>query len=224
MLFTTYTDFARKTLKVLPFQHHLIHMTAGVSGEYGELIDGQKKVAIYGKAVDGVNRVEEVGDCFWYIACACEELAVHPIAIQTAIDTGLADGIKQREMLKDPFDVLGALTGLNLGVASCCSHILNAKAAGDQQAMNGLIALGNVMGVTCAALGVDPSMAMEANIEKLNKRRYKNGFSAEAALNRDLDNEQQGLQEAIVSSALGTVEEALAKPFTGNDKPTSTGN
>jgi NTP pyrophosphatase (non-canonical NTP hydrolase) len=46
---------------------HLLHMTVGVSGEAGELLDAVKKHVIYGKALDHENVVEELGDIEFYL-------------------------------------------------------------------------------------------------------------------------------------------------------------
>jgi NTP pyrophosphatase (non-canonical NTP hydrolase) len=45
----------------------LLHMAVGAAGEGGELLDAVKKVAIYGKAVDRENVVEELGDLRFYM-------------------------------------------------------------------------------------------------------------------------------------------------------------
>lgn len=50
-----------------PLKCHLLHMAVGVSGEAGELIDAVKKAAIYGKALDVDNVIEEMGDIEFYL-------------------------------------------------------------------------------------------------------------------------------------------------------------
>lgn len=45
-----------------------LHAAMGICTETGELMDALKKHLIYGKELDLVNIVEEVGDLFWYIA------------------------------------------------------------------------------------------------------------------------------------------------------------
>lgn len=46
---------------------HLIHMTLGICGEAGELLDGVKKAVIYRKPLDRENIVEELGDLEFYL-------------------------------------------------------------------------------------------------------------------------------------------------------------
>lgn len=50
-----------------PFSVNLLHMAVGISGEAGELIDAIKKNAIYGKPLDLVNVMEELGDLEFYM-------------------------------------------------------------------------------------------------------------------------------------------------------------
>lgn len=50
-----------------PEQANLLHMAVGVSGEAGELLDAVKKTAIYGRAIDLSNVIEELGDLEFYI-------------------------------------------------------------------------------------------------------------------------------------------------------------
>lgn len=53
-----------------------LHMVIGVSTEAGELLDQYKKGFAYGKKLDKVNIVEELGDLLWYIANMCNILGV----------------------------------------------------------------------------------------------------------------------------------------------------
>ena len=46
---------------------YLIHMSMGVSGESGELLDAVKKHVIYRKPLDVLNVVEELGDLEFYM-------------------------------------------------------------------------------------------------------------------------------------------------------------
>lgn len=46
---------------------HLIHMTMGICGEAGELLDAVKKNVIYRKKIDFENVLEELGDLEFYL-------------------------------------------------------------------------------------------------------------------------------------------------------------
>lgn len=63
----SYADFVEnlgKPLESAALELH--HHTTGLAGEAGELLDASKKVWIYGKPVDVVNLLEEMGDARWY--------------------------------------------------------------------------------------------------------------------------------------------------------------
>ena len=47
---------------------HLLHMSIGISGEAGELLDAVKKYAIYRKGLDKENIIEELGDLRFFMA------------------------------------------------------------------------------------------------------------------------------------------------------------
>lgn len=66
----------------------LMHAAMGLATESGELLDAIKKRAFYGKALDEVNLIEELGDLMWYIAVACE-------ALGTTIDAVCAANIEK---------------------------------------------------------------------------------------------------------------------------------
>lgn len=54
----------------------LMHMAMGLVTEAGEMMDMLKKAFIYGKPIDTVNAVEELGDSLWYMAGMCRLLNV----------------------------------------------------------------------------------------------------------------------------------------------------
>ena len=54
----------------------LLHAAMGIATESGELLDMLKKRFFYGKPVDRVNAIEEMGDLCWYMAIACDVLGV----------------------------------------------------------------------------------------------------------------------------------------------------
>ncbi len=52
------------------------HGALGAVTESAELIDAVKKSKIYGRALDRVNLIEEIGDIMWYLAILADELGV----------------------------------------------------------------------------------------------------------------------------------------------------
>lgn len=54
----------------------LLHAAIGKCTEAGEFADQIKKHIFYGKPLDEINLVEEIGDGLWYDAIACNALSV----------------------------------------------------------------------------------------------------------------------------------------------------
>lgn len=52
----------------------LLHAALGMQTEAAEFSDALKKALFYGKPLDVVNLKEEIGDLFWYLAIAVDEL------------------------------------------------------------------------------------------------------------------------------------------------------
>lgn len=58
----------------------LLHAVIGFATEMGEFADILKKHVFYGKPIDKVNAIEELGDVSWYYRIACESLDVRFLA------------------------------------------------------------------------------------------------------------------------------------------------
>lgn len=59
-----------------PQDCHILHMTVGISGEAGELLDAIKKQVIYRKPLDRENVIEEIGDILFYLEGLCQSLSI----------------------------------------------------------------------------------------------------------------------------------------------------
>lgn len=59
-----------------PQDAHLIHMVVGLTGEVGELTDAIKKRVMYGKCLDIVNVIEELGDLEFYMEGLRQSLSI----------------------------------------------------------------------------------------------------------------------------------------------------
>jgi len=59
-----------------PDNIRLLHAALGLATEAGEFQDALKKHLFYGKPLDTVNLVEELGDLCWYLAIAMDTLGV----------------------------------------------------------------------------------------------------------------------------------------------------
>ena len=74
---TESTDFSAMNDRLMnDGTKRLLHAGIGLSTEAGEFLDALKKHIFYGKELDRVNLKEEMGDLFWYLAIACDELNV----------------------------------------------------------------------------------------------------------------------------------------------------
>lgn len=67
---------ASKIIPRLEQNWRLLHALIGINTENGELQDQFKKHIFYGKPLDSINLIEELGDLMWYVALACDELSV----------------------------------------------------------------------------------------------------------------------------------------------------
>lgn len=115
-----YQKAAARTLPHLSSEEQDIqHMLFGMMTELGELVDSYKKHYAYGKKLDMVNVMEEMGDIMWYWAGLCSITGINPeytlsVNIQKlqarypekfTEDSALnRDLEKERKILKDGYD------------------------------------------------------------------------------------------------------------------------
>ena len=62
----------------------LNHAVLGLSGEIGELAAAVERWIYYGQTLDQINIQEELGDCLWYIAEACNDLGINMSDLMTS--------------------------------------------------------------------------------------------------------------------------------------------
>jgi NTP pyrophosphatase (non-canonical NTP hydrolase) len=62
----------------------LLHAAIGLGTESGEMLDAIKKHLFYGKPLDKVNLIEEMGDLCWYMAIAMDALGTNFHEVQKA--------------------------------------------------------------------------------------------------------------------------------------------
>lgn len=63
--------------EITPFKAHLNHMAMLLAGECGELVDAIKKHTIYGKDLDYVNVIEELGDIEFALEAIRKAFTIH---------------------------------------------------------------------------------------------------------------------------------------------------
>lgn len=170
----------------------LYHGALGVVTEAGELCDGQKKGIFYGK-FDRVNIVEEIGDCFWYLAIMSN-----------------AGGVDLSYLVTQAVQVTAKLPTRMPSLCAKLAYSSGAMFAAADRGMyqpNGLLWVDlELHAVACTAVllgmldmvGVSLDTCLATNIEKLVKIRYKNqGFTAENANVRDTSAERVVLEKGV---------------------------
>jgi len=152
------------------------HMALGIYTELGELYTALHHTQ---KDIDEVNVREELGDIMWYIANMAT-LIDYPLMEVTAGNHtfGFNELFKQSTVLADVIK----------------KHMAYGKELDVQKVTDELFLL-NIMCHNFYDMGikVDLHLAMEKVIAKL-RIRYPEKFTAEAALNRDLDAERSALE------------------------------
>ena len=116
----SYQKLAARTLPRLSSeQEDIQHMLFGMMTELGELVDTYKKHYAYGKELDLVNVMEEMGDIMWYWAGMCTITGINTSGtLQVNIDKLIArypdkfekelalirDLEKERQILDDGYE------------------------------------------------------------------------------------------------------------------------
>jgi NTP pyrophosphatase (non-canonical NTP hydrolase) len=193
MNFKEYVPLAMRTCKSFPTADHINHMCLGIVGEMGELVDQIKKAYVYGKAIDQVNIIEEVGDVAYYTAGLVQCFP----ALADWLDS---DELKQSinyeklEVARENITrtiLLNAMSAANLAVD--LTMFADNDNLQDTDAEEVAKTLGTALFATAVLLEVDLSQACEVNIAKLAKR-YGDKYSDYAAINRDIDAERAVLE------------------------------
>lgn len=71
---------------------HLLHMSLGVAGEAGELVDAIKKHVIYNKPLDVDNARDELGDSMYFVTGLMPQLDMS----EAEIKQGCIDKLRKR--------------------------------------------------------------------------------------------------------------------------------
>lgn len=80
-----YQGLAMRTAKDMGSpQMNLIHAALGVTSDAGEFATAIKAHAVYGKPLDVVNCIEELGDVLWFVALACNTLGTDLHSVMAA--------------------------------------------------------------------------------------------------------------------------------------------
>ena len=193
MKFSEYIPLAIRTCKPLPFADHINHMGLGIVGEMGEIVDQLKKAYIYGKPLDQVNIVEEVGDVAWYVAGVVQ---FYPNLYNFIESDELKNSINYEKLAEAKSNItrtilLNTMSAANLVVdmGILADEVGEPSDEGEEVAKT----LCMFLFATAVLLEVDLSQVFEVNIAKLAKR-YGDKYSDYAAINRDIDAERAVLE------------------------------
>lgn len=80
----TYEDLVRRLTKPLGDKMDLLHSALGVTSEAGEIADAIKAAAVYGRPLDIINLVEELGDLRFFATMAAQKLGLTADDIERA--------------------------------------------------------------------------------------------------------------------------------------------
>jgi len=72
-----YQHKAMRTAPQIAAIERLTNAALGLAGEAGEFADAVKKARYQGHDLDAAALSNELGDCLWYAALACEALGLH---------------------------------------------------------------------------------------------------------------------------------------------------
>ena len=96
-----YRDFVKSRMKSMgTLQEDLLHMTLGIAGESGELVDAVKKYWVYGKPLNVNNVIEELGDLLFYI-----QGMLSTVTRQGALSPETLEDLMITNMDKHPSDI-----------------------------------------------------------------------------------------------------------------------
>ena len=193
MNFKEYVPLAMRTCKPLPFADHINHMGLGIVGEMGEIVDQLKKAYIYGKAIDQVNIVEEVGDVAYYVAGVAQ---FYPNLHSFIESDELKNSIHHEKLAEAKSKITRTILLNTMSAANLVVDMgVLADEAGEPSDEGEEVAktLCVFLFATAVLLDVDLAEACEVNIAKLAKR-YGDKYSDYAAINRDIDAERAVLE------------------------------
>ena len=193
MKFSTYIPLAMRTCKPLPTADHINHMGLGIVGEMGEIVDQLKKAHIYGKPLDQVNIVEEVGDVAYYVAGIINLFpSLHAYLDSDELPNGInIERLHEARSKVTRTILLNTMSAANLVVDLGVIADADGIASEDAESVAKTICM--FLYATAVLLDVDLGQAYDVNIAKLAKR-YGDKYSDYAATNRDTDAERAILE------------------------------
>ncbi len=174
-----YMPLAQRTEKQLPLLAALRHSGLGMITEIGELADSIKKHVIYEKQLDCENVVEEVGDTFWYVAVALNNLEIRINITSMPEYAGEMSRVDtlQHAALMASYEIGNAVNSIEWYARSGDLSMLTREMSEVTRRLTQHLI------VLCWAADVNVAECLTKNIAKL-KARYPEKYSNEDALAR----------------------------------------
>lgn len=171
----------------------VLHAGCGLLTEPGEIVDQYKRHWFYGKELDVKNIKEEIGDTLWYIAIAFYGLEEE---MPKAWPSLFALPEESRDLLKiDPNQLIVRVVKYGATFFSMAESASKYGLATQAPfLLHEVTSLLTYLSYLADTLGYSIEQAAIDNIEKL-KKRYPDGFTQFAALNRDTVNELSHIQQ-----------------------------
>lgn len=152
---------------------NMFHMKSGIKTEQGELLDILKRYFAYGKAIDKVNFIEEIGDICWYASNKNTFKGIANIIPRNTFSTMMLEKYELHDLL-------------GIGEFLVKEDLSRYKP-------NDIFLVCKKL---CEFMSFDFEECLYINIAKLYKR-FPEKFDESFALNRDLDGERKLLENGI---------------------------
>lgn len=196
MKLVEYQDLALRSCKMGELHFNLDHAALGICTESAEIADAYKRFLVYGKPLDQVNLIEEVGDNLWY--CALLAHTIHsPLGAWE--DAMIVHLLTQFEKVKNnPGQALSVTRALQSSAGRLIDAVDDYVGSGHRRGASATferymdIHLG-LLAQFAFLHGFTLGQAAEANIRKL-RIRFPDGFAQDRALGRDLAAERAALE------------------------------
>lgn len=183
-----YEEYLKLSEKTLSTEFHVeykvpntLHSVMGLATEIEELLDNYE----HEDAMDRINVMEEISDVCWYLAILHREYPEIDRFENTTVN------VKRDE----PFDCVLDLNKSALKLLDIMKKKIFYNKPIDMNVFGNLTLLVDTdIHWLCEYYGIDIKEVYQVNINKL-KERYGDKFTSERAINRDLDNERNILEE-----------------------------
>lgn len=201
-MFKDYIELAVKTASpdYFDFDHNIQHGIEGVVTEAIEILE----ISRHDDKIDRVKFVDEIGDLFWYTALICKQYNMDFNYLDIELSTSgseVTDQLVKQVKASKPSMIslvgtLVAYSGQLLNVAKKAHFYKGCQEDLKDKILDKLLKVYFTTCLICKVIDVEPDHIQEVNIKKL-QARYPGKFSAEHAVNRDRQKEQEAIDNTV---------------------------